>query len=832
LSGKLLEAKTEFFESLGNPSAAYWRNHEAIGHWIDGLKDQSGVEEALLFDWVETMTAWNSSARPTAEDLVAQITTMSPGDIHYDRLCCFPDLDPDTTSWEGSVSDGDLFETANTTGDHTNLSMGATLSSRAEAARLTQSRILIEQTDLPSQSTSTTKQFPNLPDQRDSNSLDERQSSALKSTANDDPAKLRKPQSTGGHERASIEATSAQSDDVFVNVHGTEPRTPLTKMGMEPSPTARSSVQATDNVKMDPALARSHEYLEEYLLHLRRKDANWRLTVVKSMWSSFQDEKGFNVLLVASKFRNVSLAKDVIDIALREEPELVNSCTICGNTPLHYLAANGRATMIEHLINHGAPAGAKNSRGQTALHVALRQRKPLAAKALLPHLPAAEVCCGDDYDEQPIDIAINQQDSINMIESLIRAGAQINRKNRWGYSTAEMSSMHENAAVRELLLKHASPRPNGIEIRKYPSQAELLQMFESKGLSECFCEVCLVVAAVHGSGLGAGAKYLACLCSNHISKFTADTLSGSRIRNTFQLCKCTRCVAGREYNARHPPCGTPLSSDYLPYCEGVIPVVSAHQLAQGISSAWRAGTKSPLPYLGHQHCDRLINGALSKDLVSRDVSNDSQLEARKSLLKAVAGASPSIHGTGTIASQTLLWIVRRHEEVAHLDKVVEILLESGGDVNIHSENWGLLSMAAQTGNLLLMNVILGKKAKLDLGHSGVHLWRWKASFESPNPLDVAIIHDHALSARMLLRAGADINFQGNTRTTTVLHRVTLAFDKLGQHLPLLLAHGALTELKDKDGNTPLHLAVIGGHISAARLFLKSGAEINTINSKK
>ena len=44
-----------------------------------------------------------------------------------------------------------------------------------------------------------------------------------------------------------------------------------------------------------------------------------------------------------------------------------------------------------------------------------------------------------------------------------------------------------------------------------------------------------------------------------------------------------------------------------------------------------------------------------------------------------------------------------------------------------------------------------------------------------------------------------------------------------------VAEGAPTEVMDKDGNTPLHLAALGGHSSIVKLLLGNGALIEARN---
>ncbi|KAF1948447.1 ankyrin, partial [Byssothecium circinans] len=93
------------------------------------------------------------------------------------------------------------------------------------------------------------------------------------------------------------------------------------------------------------------------------------------------------------------------------------------------------------------------------------------------------------------------------------------------------------------------------------------------------------------------------------------------------------------------------------------------------------------------------------------------------------------------------------------------------------------------------------------------------------PLQLAVNCGQAVSARMLLRAGADVDAQGAGGLTS-LHRAIASCDRGEGLIPLLLAHGALPEIPDKFGDTPLHLAVKNTRIHGVQALLVGGADID------
>ncbi|KAF1940015.1 ankyrin, partial [Clathrospora elynae] len=128
----------------------------------------------------------------------------------------------------------------------------------------------------------------------------------------------------------------------------------------------------------------------------------------------------------------------------------------------------------------------------------------------------------------------------------------------------------------------------------------------------------------------------------------------------------------------------------------------------------------------------------------------------------------------------------------------------------------LLESAARDQRIPLLTLQLDRKAKVDQITSGT------------TTLCIAIRHGQVLSARMLLRAGADVNNQFLRNQATLMWPVFYR-DMAEWCIPLLLAHGASTNLKAGTGNTLLHDAVGRNRIHAVKALLESGADIETNN---
>ncbi len=92
------------------------------------------------------------------------------------------------------------------------------------------------------------------------------------------------------------------------------------------------------------------------------------------------------------------------------------------------------------------------------------------------------------------------------------------------------------------------------------------------------------------------------------------------------------------------------------------------------------------------------------------------------------------------------------------------------------------------------------------------------------PLHLACEAGEVEAARLLLNAGADADATDRLDHWTALHRC--ASEQQAATLRLLLEHGATVDSFGHEGETPLHMAAMGGFTEGVRLLLKAGADPN------
>ncbi|KAF5603863.1 ankyrin [Fusarium pseudocircinatum] len=130
-----------------------------------------------------------------------------------------------------------------------------------------------------------------------------------------------------------------------------------------------------------------------------------------------------------------------VDLLLGCNPETVDTQDMYGNTPLHYAAktySNCRreyAAIFQFLSDRGADASILNKKGETALHCLCHDNRgwPIdtsAIEILLGH--GAKVTDTDDKGNTPLHLAVKNLDNLDAIMFLLDHGADISAKSLKG----------------------------------------------------------------------------------------------------------------------------------------------------------------------------------------------------------------------------------------------------------------------------------------------------------------------------------------------------------------------------------------------------------------
>ncbi|XP_048578543.1 ankyrin repeat and KH domain-containing protein 1 isoform X2 [Nematostella vectensis] len=153
---------------------------------------------------------------------------------------------------------------------------------------------------------------------------------------------------------------------------------------------------------------------------------------------------------------------------------------------------------------------------------------------------------------------------------------------------------------------------------------------------------------------------------------------------------------------------------------------------------------------------------------------------------------------------------------------VKLLLDMGSDINaqIETNRNTALTLACFQGRHEVVSLLVDRKANIE--------HRAKTGL---TPLMEAASGGYVEVGRILLDRGADVNAPPvpSSRDTAL----TIAADK-GHYkfCELLLYRGAMVDVKNKKGNSPLWLAANGGHLEVCQLLFSYGADFDSQDNRK
>ncbi|WP_297205716.1 ankyrin repeat domain-containing protein [uncultured Brachyspira sp.] len=123
-------------------------------------------------------------------------------------------------------------------------------------------------------------------------------------------------------------------------------------------------------IKDDTDLNKQYDNITPLGLAAARNDKEMvKFLVEKGADINLEDGYGYTPLIIAMKYRNIGLAKDIIDL----KPDLNAICSATGDTPLTYLAREVwfGTDLCYYMIKNGADVNKKNDNGDTPLIVAV-----------------------------------------------------------------------------------------------------------------------------------------------------------------------------------------------------------------------------------------------------------------------------------------------------------------------------------------------------------------------------------------------------------------------------------------------------------------------------
>jgi ankyrin repeat protein len=140
-------------------------------------------------------------------------------------------------------------------------------------------------------------------------------------------------------------------------------------------------------------------------------------------------------------------ARDIEKVrSLLAEGIPVNQSDQEGRTGLMHAAIGKDQEMVRLLLESGADPNLQDATGNTALHFAAQEYVPEIAGMIVSH--GAEVDAPDEHGNTPLGRAVfASRGRMGVIEVLLRAGADKNKKNKHGMSPADLARSIANYKI-------------------------------------------------------------------------------------------------------------------------------------------------------------------------------------------------------------------------------------------------------------------------------------------------------------------------------------------------------------------------------------------------
>ena len=487
-----------------------------------------------------------------------------------------------------------------------------------------------------------------------------------------------------------------------------------------------------------------------------------------------------------------------------------------GNEPLHTACHQGHTETSKLLLSNGANVNAINKHGETPLHVSCRGLRdcPEICESLLEQDAKTDVM--DENGNQPLHLACNQGRP-QIVKVLVTYGADVNAVNKLGQAPLHITCNGEKdfSQLCEILLNHNANIDAVDGVGNHPLHLACKRHHYLAGI--------LLVS--HGADITAvdGNGYTPLLLTsqvfvgpsgvdhfgNHALHIAAKQC---RVQMTHLLLGCGADVNAKNY------CGqTPLheaangEKDFPEMCE----ILLKH--GAKVNEKDKYGSQ-PLHMACQQHHPQtgILLVAHNADVTTVTKRGDTplQLLTRKLVVQTRGG----VDSNGNHA----LHLALGNSNI----RTTQLLLDCGADanaVNEHGQTALHMAALAQKNSSALCEVLLKHNARVDA-----------VDRDENQPLHSAC-SSCTEAVKLLVSLGSDTNAL-NKHGRTPLHSAASGSHSHTQLNPtevceILVTHCAKIDIKDEDGNQPLHLACIRGCTDIAAYLISQNANVNAVNNQ-
>ena len=454
------------------------------------------------------------------------------------------------------------------------------------------------------------------------------------------------------------------------------------------------------------------------------------------------------------------------------------SNTVTGNTPLHRAVARGETEKARQLLAKGAGVNARNSAGETPLHLACRAEQAALEIINLLLQGGAEVSAVDEAGETPLHNAA-QAGRLELVTALLGKQALVGARDNNGRTPLHLAATAEVASA---LVKAGATLEDRDECGRTP----------------------LAGAAMAGNAaavealLGLGANLRAVDEKGgtllHAAALSQDEHAGAVI--ALLLAK------DLDPNAKDVMGRTPL---YLAASWGRIYAVDGLLAGKADLNAGEKNGGTPL------QASLMSNMQLDgTDVTGAAKEQQPTAEDRTAVMKRLLDGGANVNGKGQNGVTPLLCAISGENTDG-----ATLLLDRGAQVNGADDDGDTpLHYAAGGGDAEIINLLVARGAQINARNKKGQMPLHKASGYGilVSAFGQAFGGEMDSGMRHLLRKGADANAKDNDGNTPLHVAVTTnAGDTVIALARLLLQNKANINAKNNEGQTPL-LAVLSGWV--------------------
>jgi ankyrin len=450
-------------------------------------------------------------------------------------------------------------------------------------------------------------------------------------------------------------------------------------------------------------------------------------------------------------------------------------------TALHYSARNGHKATTALLLEKGSAVNAKDGKNKTPLDYAIAKKRTEVIELLRAKSgkTTKELLAADDI------FAAAEVGDVESIKKLLAGGADVNAKNKGGYTALHLAAKRGQAAAAKALLEAKAD----IAAASKSGKTALHYVAYYNGNLDLSKALLDAGAAVNAKD-GKNKTPLDYALSKKRTEL-AELLRSKGGKTTKELAAAENIFAAAEVGDLEA---------IKKHLEGGADVNAANkQDYTALHMAVRRGQKDAAALLLEKGAN--VN-AERKGKTPLDFAGKNEEIA--ALLREKGGKTgKEIKAAGSIFSAAQSGLV----------DAVKTHLAAGVDVNGKNKGgYTALHLAAKKGHVEVAAALLEAKADIGLvsksGKTALHY--------------VAYYNGNLDLGKLLLDAGAPVNVLDKRRKTPLDYAVSRRNDAL---VELLLAKGARTG-KELRAETDIHYAAANGYADAVKRFIENGGDVN------